>query len=134
MKRSATTALAALALAFTLFLTACGGGAPTGQTGGDLGEGSTAFALEIRLQDGTVEAFTVHTDETTVGAALLALDGFVKDSAGIIGTVNGHRLDWNIDHAYWAFYVGDAYANAGANDTPIQEGEVYAFVYTPAEG
>ena len=130
--------LLGLLLACALFFAACGGNAakpdianwpPEGVTVKDIGSGKTVFALEIKLQDGSVEYFNVHTDASAVGTALLALEGFEKADNGIINTVNGHTLDWETDQAYWMFNVNGIAAMVGAEDTPIEAGYLYAFVY-----
>ena len=142
MKRGASILLALL-LACVLLFAACGGESPVEPYPGvenwpaeegalvkGIGAGGTVFALEIVLQDGSKEYFSVLTDESTVGAALLALDGFKKADNGIINTVNGRTLDWNADQAYWAFEINGEYAMTGAEDTAIDTAAVYAFVYT----
>ena len=95
-----------------------------------LGEGNTVFQFTVVDLDGSSESFEVHTDETTVGAALLQL-GMIEGEDGPYGlyvkTVNGTTLDYEADGAYWSFYVNDAYAMSGVDTTEIKEGESYAF-------
>ena len=95
-----------------------------------LGEGNTVFQFTVVDLDGSSESFEVHTDETTVGAALLKLE-MIEGEEGPYGlyvkTVNGTTLDYEADGAYWAFYVNDAYAMSGVDTTEIKEGESYAF-------
>ena len=81
----------------------------------------------ITAEDTTV-TLTVKTDKETLGAALYEL-GLVSD-ASFFDTLNGIKADWDANSAYWAFYVGDDYAMVGANETVIQGGETYKFVYT----
>ena len=42
-----------------------------------------------------------------------------------IKAVNGIPLDYDKDGAYWGFYVDDAYATAGVDETTIVETSVY---------
>jgi len=93
-----------------------------------LGEGETSFALAIVDVDGNQTDYTIYTDETTVGAALTALeliDGEQGEYGMYIKSVNGMPLDYDKDGKYWAFYIGEEYATTGVDMTPITEGESY---------
>ena len=61
-----------------------------------LGEGATVFSFSVTDKDGKEAAFEIHTDEETVGAALLALE-LIAGEEGPYGlyvkTVNGQTLD-----------------------------------------
>jgi hypothetical protein len=50
----------------------------------------------------------------------------------MVDTVNGIRADYNLDGAYWSFYVNDSYCNYGISEQPIEDGDVFAIVYTLA--
>lgn len=94
------------------------------------GEGATAFAFEVTNVEGETKAFTVNTDETTVGAALLAIgmiDGEDSEYGMYVKTVAGITLDYDTDGKYWAFYVDGEYAMAGVDQTDIVAGSTYAF-------
>ncbi len=147
MKRNLTAILLSLALACVLLLSACGSAAGNSTTTAnagatltssaaisegvrDVGQGDTVFPFEIQFKDGTAERFNVHTDKRTVGAALLELEGYVKGDNGVIHTVNGHKLDYNTDHAFWEFRTDGVATFIGAEEVEIKAGEKYAFVYT----
>jgi len=99
----------------------------------DIGDGAAEFAFEATDKDGQTAKWTVHTDEATVGAALLAV-GLIKgensDYGLYVTEVNGQTADYDADKAYWAFYIDGEYAVSGADATEIETGKVYAFVYT----
>jgi hypothetical protein len=135
-------------------LTGCGdnGGVPTGgtQTDGqppshtddaqdpsgdarDIGEGQTVFLFEVRGADGNTIAWNVHTDEATVGAALIAV-GVIEGEESAYGlyvkTVDGTTADYDTDQSYWAFHIDGEYAMSGVDATDIEPGKTYAFVHT----
>ena len=95
-----------------------------------LGEGSKVFPFSVVQLDGTTTWFEIHTDEETVGAALIALN-LIQGDEGPYGlyvkTVNGITADYDKDKVYWAFYVDDAYGTAGVDMTAIEEGKTYSF-------
>ena len=95
-----------------------------------LGEGQTTFSFSVVDKEGNTTYFEIHTDETIVGDALLALD-LIAGDAGPYGlyvkTVNGITADYDVDATYWAFYINDAYATSGVDTTPVTEGESYSF-------
>ena len=95
-----------------------------------VGEGQTAFLFTVVDADGKETAFDVHTDETTVGAALLALgliDGDDSEYGLYVKTVNGLTVDYDKDGKYWAFYVDGEYAATGVDSTDITAGSTYTF-------
>lgn len=93
----------------------------------ELGEGDTTLTVQVKAEDHQI-AFTIHTDKTTVGDAMMEhglLEG-EKQSAGLyLSRVNGIAADWNTDRTYWAFYIDGEYAMTGVDATDIQEGVIY---------
>lgn len=96
-----------------------------------LGEGRTEFTFLVVDGEGTKTQFTIRTDETTVGAALLDL-GLIAGEAGEYGlyvkTVNGVTADYDTDGTYWAFYIDGEYAMTGVDATDVVAGTTYSFV------
>lgn len=140
-----------LALVMVLSLAACGNKAQGGDTGDDantvtdgtvadgavVGQGKTAFTMEVAQLDGTSITFTVNTDKATVGEALLELGIVAGDDTeyGLyVKTVNGVTLDYDTDGAYWAFYINGEYAATGVDATNIEAGAVYALKAEQAAG
>ena len=97
-----------------------------------IGEGNTSFTVEVEVEERCITV-DVKTNETTVGAALLA-NGLVEGEDGPYGLyikkVNGITADYDIDHSYWLFYINGEYAMTGVDSTEVAEGAVYRFVYT----
>lgn len=95
-----------------------------------LGEGSKSFEFFVADLEGNETWFEIHTDEETVGAALLAVE-LIAGDAGPYGlyvkTVNGITADYDKDKVYWAFYVNDDYGMSGVDATEIEDGKVYSF-------
>ncbi len=94
------------------------------------GEGATVFDFNVVDGDGKTTAFEIHTDQKTVGAALLEL-GLLAGEEGPYGlyvkTVNGVTLDYEKDGKYWAFYENGKYAMAGVDTTDIAPNTIYMF-------
>jgi len=129
---------AVLLIVLVLFATAaCGGGAPAPEDVDgafqSIGTGDTVFQFVITGPDETVTGWDVHTDETTVGAALLGVGLIAGDESdwGLMVTeVNGIVADWDADGAFWAFYIDGEFAMIGVDAADIEPGVTYAFVYT----
>ena len=105
--------------------------APITSESGDvsvLGKGATAFDLTVVDAEGAESFFTVNTDETTVGDALLALELIAGDESeyGLyVKTVNSITAEYEVDGTYWAFYIDGEYATSGVDTTDIVPGSVY---------
>lgn len=98
-----------------------------------LGQGEKEFTFISKDKDGNEAKFLISSDAATVGAALLENNLIAGDESeyGLyVKTVNGVTLDYNTDGMYWAFYVGDAYAEKGVDSTEIVAGTTYSFVAT----
>ena len=100
-----------------------------------LGKGQTTFLFTVTDLAGDEVTFEISTDETTVGAALAAL-GLIQGEEGPYGLmvthVNGVKLDYDADKAYWGFFIDGEYAMSGVDQTEIQSGKAYAFRATKA--
>ena len=94
------------------------------------GEGETMFLFNVVDPDGKESHFEIHTDEKTVGAALLSLGliaGEDSEYGLYVKTVNGVTVDYDADGKYWAFYVDGEYAATGVDSTDITAGATYTF-------
>ena len=101
----------------------------------NIGEGQVVFLFEVTDGEGKITSWNVHTNETTVGAALVELgmiEGAVSDFGMMVSYVNGIRADFVEDGAWWAFYIDGEMAMVGVDSTDIETGVTYAFIYTDA--
>lgn len=92
------------------------------------GEGETEFTVTVTNVEGESKDYTVYTDETTVGAALLEIGliaGEESEYGLYVKTVAGITLDYATDGMYWAFYIDGEYAMTGVDQTDITAGSVY---------
>ena len=137
MKRHAKllTLILCMVLIAAMALTGCGtkDAAPVESTaypdGATIGEGETAFPFTVTDVDGNESSFTVRTDKTVVGEALLDT-GIIAGEDGDYGlyvkSVNGIPADFDTDGTYWAFYIDGEYAMSGVDKTDITPGTAYA--------
>ena len=81
-------------------------------------------------KDGKETPFTIATDKTYVGEALID-EGLIEGEEGPYGlyvkTVNGQTLDYDTDGMYWSFYVDGEYGLTGVDMTEIVPGTTYMF-------
>lgn len=95
-----------------------------------VGEGETVFYFIAVDLDGVMTKYEVHTNETTVGAALIGLElisGDMGEYGLYVKTVNGVTLDWDTHGKYWALYIGEEYALTGVDQVEIVPGTTYTF-------
>ena len=89
-----------------------------------------SFTFIVVDKDGKETSFSISTDKSTVGDALLA-EGLIEGENGAYGLyvkkVNGITADYDTDKTYWAFYINGEYAMSGVDATEIVEGATYSF-------
>ena len=94
------------------------------------GEGNTEFVFKVTTLAGESKTFTVRTNKTMVGEALLDA-GLIEGEDGPYGlyvkTVDGETLDWDTHGKYWAFHVDGEYSMTGVDSTEIEAGKEYSF-------
>lgn len=98
-----------------------------------MGEGKTVFQFSVVDLDGNETKYEIHTDETTVGAALMKL-GLIEGEEGPYGlyvkVVDGITAIYEEDGSYWAFYENGEYGMTGVDLTEIDPAVAYSFVQT----
>ena len=102
--------------------------------GDEVGEGETQFKLVIANGVDVINV-TVNTDEKILADALVA-NNIVSGTEGeyglMVDTVNGVKVDYDKDGAYWAFYIDGEFAQTGVSSTEIVAGAEYKFEVTKA--
>jgi hypothetical protein len=97
----------------------------------ELGTGSKTIYVEVKVDDKSV-TFTIHTDKTILGDALLD-HGLIAGENGMYGlyvkTVNGMLADYDVDASYWSFYKGGEMMMTGVDGESISGGEHYEIIY-----
>jgi hypothetical protein len=123
-------------VALIVMLSGCGGGTePSGSpdTAENIGQGGTVFRFEVTDDAGAVTAWNVHTDETTVGAALSEtglISGDMFDGFGLmVKKVGGLTADYDADGSWWEFFIDGEPSLEGVSSVGIDPEVTYAFVY-----
>ena len=96
-----------------------------------LGTGKTAVEVEVKAEDKSV-TFTLHTDKTTLGDALMEqhlIAGEQSEYGLYVKVVNGITADYDKDGHYWALSKGGEALMTGVDTTEIKDGEHYELVY-----
>ena len=100
-------------------------------------EGSKSITIEVVDSKGESKVYEVNTDAEYLAQAMdeakglkyTAVDGMYGLS---VETVNGESAVYDVDKAYWAFYVNGEYCNYGISEQPIMDGDAFKIEYTPA--
>lgn len=98
----------------------------------ELGEGSKTIYVTVQAEEKSI-VLTVHTDETTVGSALLKLnlvEGETSQYGLYVKKVNGMLADYDVDQTYWSFLRGGEYMTVGVDSAEITDGDRYELVRT----
>ena len=139
MKKKITSALVlTLVLAALLTLVACNTVDATGlwenathRRDMEFGSGALTVYVEVKAGEESV-TFTVNTDETILGDALLEhglIDGEESQYGLYVKKVNGIVADYDVDQSYWGFYKDGEYMLTGVDVTEIENGAHYELVY-----
>lgn len=98
----------------------------------ELGKGSKTVKVVVEAEEKKI-TFTIHTDETILGDALLAhelVEGEDGDFGLYIKKVNGMLADYDVDQTYWGFYQNGEYMMTGVDTTEFADGDQYELVRT----
>ncbi len=97
-------------------------------------QGQKSITIEVidNTQNSTV--YEVHTDAEYLRQAMeeakgLEFFGTESEYGLMVETVNGVTPDYNVDGAYWSFYVNGAYCNYGIDSQPVEDGDAFVIKY-----
>ena len=96
------------------------------------GSGAKCLTVVVEAEDRSV-TLTVMTDKSNVADALVEhslISGEESELYGLtVYAVNGMTADFNVDSAYWAFYVNGEYALTGASFIEVNNGDTVKIAY-----
>ncbi len=102
-------------------------------------EGTKNIVIEVTGREQETVSYDVQTDAEYLRQAMeeaegLTFSGTESEYGLMVETVNGDTADFAADGAYWAFYVNNEYCNYGIDTQPVEDGDVFAIVYTTDTG
>lgn len=97
--------------------------------------GSKNITIEVVNKAQEAATYEVKTDAEYLRQAMeeaegLTFSGTESEFGLAVDTINGEVADYNVDGAYWAFYVNDEYCNYGVDSQPVADGDNFTIVYT----
>lgn len=100
--------------------------------------GSKEITIEVVGKEQESVVYELKTDAEYLRGAMDEAEGLsysgTEGPYGImIDTVNGLRADYNLDGAYWYFYVNGADCNCGIDKQPVMDGDAFQIIYTLAQ-
>lgn len=101
-------------------------------------EGSKAIVIQVVDNEKKTATYDVKTDAEYLRQAMEEADGLEFSGAEseygmMVDTVNGLKADYNVNGAYWSFYVNGEYCNNGIDTQPVKDGDNFRIEYTPAQ-
>ena len=98
-------------------------------------EGAKTVTVTVVHSDNSSKDFVIHTDEENLHGALdqeKLIEGEDRGGIFMVIVVDGETADYNVDGSYWAMLQDGEWMMTGVDDTMINDGDHYEFVYTPA--
>lgn len=98
-------------------------------------EGSKSISIEVISKEEISTKYELQTDAEYLRQAMeeaegLEFTGSESEYGMMVETVNGELADYNVDGAYWAFFVNGDYCNYGIDTQPVEDGDAFSIVYT----
>lgn len=100
--------------------------------------GTKNVTLEVVNAAGTVTTYEVQTEAEFLQQVMDEAEGLQYSGSDgeygmMIDTVNGEIASYDVNKAYWGFFVNGEYCNYGIAEQPVEDGDVFQIAYTPAE-
>ena len=103
-------------------------------------EGSKNITIEVVNSENESEVYELKTDAQFLEQAMDELEeqGLTYEASegpyGLsVSKVNGERAVYEMDSAYWAFYVNGEYCSYGISQQPVEDGDAFEIVYEKAQ-
>ena len=104
-------------------------------------EGSKSITIEVVDSKEETTTYELKTDAKYLIEAMeeakelgLTFSGEESEEFGMsIYEINGETADFNVDGAYWGFFVNGDYCNYGVSTQPVEDGDAFEIVYTVFE-
>lgn len=101
-------------------------------------EGSKEIVIEVVDKEQETTTYELKTDAEYLEQAMEEADGLTFSGTEgpyglMIDTVNGLTADFNVDGAYWSFYVNDEYCMYGISEQPVLDGDTFTIKYETSE-
>ena len=96
----------------------------------ELGKGEKTVTVTVKAGENEV-SFTIHTDKTYLGDALLEhklIEGDESEFGLYVKKVNGIIADYDVDKTYWGFYKNGEMMMTGVSAAEFADGESYELV------
>lgn len=100
-------------------------------------EGSKSITIEVVDSNGESTTYELKTDAEYLAQAMDEAEGLeyeAEDGAYglVVSSVNGESAVYEVDGAYWGFFVNGDYCNYGISEQPVEDGDAFQIVYTLA--
>lgn len=98
-------------------------------------EGSKGISIEVVDDKGESKSYDIKTDAEFLRGAMEETEGLTfsgdESEYGLMVTeINGVTADYNVDGAYWAFYVNGEYCQFGIDEQPVTDKDAFKIEYT----
>lgn len=99
--------------------------------------GAKSISVDVINAAQETVSYELETNQEYLLEALQEIDELTLEGEDgpyglMITTINGEFAEYNTNQAYWSFYVNEEYCNYGVAEQPIEDGDEFQIVFTPA--
>ena len=96
--------------------------------------GAKEITIEVINSADESTMYELNTDAEYLRQAMDEADGLTYDGTEseygmMVSTVNGEVADYNVNGAYWSFYVNGEYCVNGIDTQPVMDGDAFVIEY-----
>lgn len=100
-------------------------------------EGEKSITITVINSAGEETLYELKTDALYLLQAIDEAEGLTYEGEEgpygmMISHINGEKAVYEEDNAYWGFNVNGTYCNYGVSEQPVNDGDAFEIVYTPA--